>query len=124
MAKIVTRPSATVRPTVASMPRIGLGRSARIVPSWRFGSTGCGYRCGASRPLSRISRSTRRIEAHLAHPQPRPHLAVAFAMEGRFLDGAPDLGEQFLVTVAGLWAAPGGRPRAEGPPTPLVERRP
>ena len=40
--------------------------------------------------------------AHLAHPQPRPHLAVAFAMEGRLLDGAKDLGQELFIAVATL----------------------
>jgi len=62
--------------------------------------------------------------AHLAHPRPSPHLAVAFAMEGRLLDRAPDLGQGGFIAVSRLWAAPGRRPRAEGPPSPLVERRP
>ena len=47
--------------------------------------------------------------AHLAHPQPRLHLAVGFAMEGRLLDVAPDLDHEVFITRASLGATAGGR---------------
>jgi hypothetical protein len=38
---------------------------------------------------------------HPRQPQPRPHLAVTLAMEGRSGDGLRDLAGEFLVRVAG-----------------------
>ena len=49
---------------------------------------------------------------HAGQPQPRPNLAVAFAVEGRGLDRAPDLPGELLIRVARLRAAPGGRGEA------------
>ena len=106
------------------MPQIWLGCSGMMVPSWRLSSTGCGCRWGASRLFSRISRSTRRIEVrHLAHPQPRPDLAVAFAMEGRLVDGAADLSQKLLIAVTSLRATFGGSTRGELAPALLIEGR-
>jgi hypothetical protein len=62
--------------------------------------------------------------AHLAHPQPSPHPPVAFAMGGRFLDGARDFVQEVLIALASLRAAPGRRRQAERLPAPLVEGRP
>jgi hypothetical protein len=61
------------KPAVASMPHILLGRSARIVPSWRLDLTGCGCRPGASKPCSRISRSTRRLDVRTPASRSRAH---------------------------------------------------
>jgi hypothetical protein len=44
--------------------------------------------------LAHQPRHAPRRGVHVAHTQPGPRLAVAFAMEGRFLDGAPDLGQR------------------------------
>jgi len=60
--------------------------------------------------------------ANFAHTKPRPHLAVAFTMEGQLLDGPPDLGQEVIIAVASLRAALGRRPQAEGPPVPLVNQ--
>jgi len=62
--------------------------------------------------------------AHLAHTQPGPHLAVAFATEGRFLDRATDFGQEIIIAAASLRATAGRRLQAEGRPALLVERRP
>jgi hypothetical protein len=42
--------------------------------------------------------------AHARQPQPRPHLAVALAMEGRAGDGLRDLASEFFIAVAGFRA--------------------
>ncbi|GIU75972.1 MAG: hypothetical protein KatS3mg004_3059 [Bryobacteraceae bacterium] len=56
--------------------------------------------------------------------QPRPHLAVALAVEGRFPDRAPGLADELLIAVARLRAAPSGQARRGMQAAPLIERRP
>jgi hypothetical protein len=65
----------------------------------------------------------RRIQAPTCRTQPDPTLAVAFAMEGRLLAGAPDLDREFLATVASCWTAADKRLRTQGPPALLAEAR-
>ena len=67
---------------VRSVPHIVSIVSGMIVPSWLRGPRGAPTRAGASRSCSRISRRTRRLEVRMpAMAQPRPHLAVALAVE-------------------------------------------
>ena len=62
--------------------------------------------------------------AHAGQMQARPNLAVAFAVEGRLVNRAPDLAGELVIRVARLRAAPGGRTRRGLVAPPLVERRP
>jgi hypothetical protein len=61
---------------------------------------------------------------HTSLPQRPPHLAVAFAGEGRLLDRLPDLAEELLIRVAYLRAAPQGKARRGLLAALMVERRP
>ena len=96
-----------------------------MIPSCPLGSTGCGWRCGGEQlMLAHQAEHAPQRRSHAGHAQPRPYLAVAFAMEGRGLDRAPDLADELLIAVARLRAAPGGHAGRGLPTAPLIERRP
>ena len=100
---------------VRSVPHIVSIVSGMMVPSWVRGPRGEPAREGASRPCSRISRSTRRFEVRTpAMAQPRPDLAVALAVEGAGGEHRPD-----RLHEAGVRHRP-DRPRA---PRRLAARR-
>jgi len=68
------------------------------------GAAGCGWRCGGEQlVLSHQAQHAPQGSAYAAEAQPRPHLAVAFAVEGRFLDRAPDLADELLIAAGLNW---------------------
>ena len=71
--KTVTWPSRRVAVEVASVPHITSGASVRMVPVWWRGPRGPPPRCGASRPASRIRRSTRGLPARTSRARSRAH---------------------------------------------------
>jgi hypothetical protein len=103
MAKIVTRPSARVKPTVASMPPHLVGPLGQDRAVLALGPNRLRLPLRSQQAvLAHQPQHAPHRGVHLAHPQPRPHLAVAFAVEGRLLDGAPDLGQEVLIAEASL----------------------
>ena len=86
-----TLPSSTVGICVASVPHIRFGASVVMRPSWAASERGR-WRCGDSRPFSRISR---RIRLRATRRQPRPHLAMTLADPGRTTQIGPILPEVF-----------------------------
>src|SRR6476620_12188747 len=115
--KTLARPSWMVIVCVMSVPHISLTLSVMIVPSCGLASVRP-TRCGASKPLSRITRRTRRGLARTPAKRNRAHNLLALAVKAGGGDVPADVVCQFRVrTCADRTGATGARVRRR-----LIER--
>ena len=81
-----------------------------MVPLWALGTSGFAHPVGGLKPrLPHQATHPLLAGADAREAQPRPHLAVALAMEGRVLQDLPDVAEEFRIGARAHRAALIGR---------------